>query len=54
MSYLRIYDAILKKYRREQDPIVLSPHSINAEHKELRFYAGDDVKVQGVMIQVLK
>ena len=47
-------DATLKKYRREQDSIVLSPHSTNAEHKELRFYAGDDVKVQGVMIQVLK
>jgi SOS-response transcriptional repressor LexA len=47
-------DATLKKYHREKDAVVLSPCSTNAAHKEIRFYEGDDLKVQGVMVQVLE
>jgi hypothetical protein len=42
------------KHHREKDAVVLSPCSTNAVHKEIRFYEGDDLKVQGVMVQVLK
>ncbi|MFT7591484.1 MAG: DUF2075 family protein/DNA replication protein DnaC [bacterium] len=47
-------DATLKKYHREKDTVVLSPCSTNAKHTEMRFYDGDDLKVQGVMVQVLE
>jgi SOS-response transcriptional repressor LexA len=43
-----------KKYHREKDAVVLSPCSANAVHKEIRFYQGDELKVQGVMVAVLK
>jgi hypothetical protein len=41
-------------HHREKDTVVLSPCSTNAAHKELRFYQGDELKVQGVMVQVLE
>jgi len=42
------------KKRRAEDVVVLSPCSTNTTHKELRFYEGDDLKVQGVMVAVLR
>jgi hypothetical protein len=41
------------KYHREKD-VVLSPCSTNAVRKEVRFYEGDELKVQGVMVAVLE
>ncbi len=47
-------DATLKEFHKTRDSIVLKPRSSNPRHKELIFSEGDDIKIQGVMIRVLK
>ncbi len=47
-------DATIKEYRRENDMVVLKPKSSNPKHKPLKFTNNDEVKVQGVVICVIK
>lgn len=47
-------DATIKKYHREGDEVVLTPMSENPKHQPLRFSSGDEVRVQGVLVRVLK
>jgi hypothetical protein len=37
---------VIKKHHREKDAVVLSPRPTNATHTEVRFYQGDELKVQ--------
>jgi DUF2075 family protein/DNA replication protein DnaC len=47
-------DATIKEYRRENGMVVLKPKSSNPKHKPLRFINNDEIKVQGVIVCVIK
>ncbi len=47
-------DATLKEFHKTRDSVVLKPRSSNPRHKELVFSEGDEIKIQGVMVRVLK
>jgi len=47
-------DATIKEYRRENGVVVLKPCSTNPIHKILKFKTNEEVKIQGVVIKVLK
>ncbi len=47
-------DATLKEFHKTNDSIILKPRSTNPRHKNLIFTEDDEVKIQGVMIRVLK
>ena len=47
-------DATIKEYRRENGAVVLKPKSSNPNHKPLIFTNNDEIKVQGVVVCVLK
>jgi SOS-response transcriptional repressor LexA len=47
-------DATLKEFHKTKDSIILKPRSSNTKHKDLVFTEGDEIKVQGVMVKVLK
>ncbi len=46
-------DATIKEYSRENGNVILKPKSNNPRHKSLRFSNNDEVKIQGVVVQVL-
>ncbi len=47
-------DATIKEYRRENGIVVLKPKSSNPKHEPLTFTNSDEIKVQGVVVCVLK
>jgi SOS-response transcriptional repressor LexA len=47
-------DATLKEFHKTSNSIILKPRSSNERHKELIFSEGDEIKIQGVMVRVLK
>lgn len=47
-------DAILKEFHKLKDAVILKPLSSNASHKNLIFTKDDEIKIQGVMVRVLK
>jgi DUF2075 family protein len=47
-------DATIKEYRRENGVVVLRPKSSNPKHKPLRFTNNDEIRVQGVVVCVIK
>ena len=47
-------DATLKEFHKTKDSIILKPRSSNIRHKDLVFTEGDEIKIQGVMVRVLK
>lgn len=47
-------DATIKEYRRENGVVLLKPKSRNQIHKPLRFTSNDEIKVQGIVVCVLK
>lgn len=47
-------DATLKEFHKEKDSVVLKPRSDNPRHQPIRIVEGDDFKIQGVMVSVLK
>lgn len=46
-------DATIKEFAQSGNKLILKPKSSNAEHKDLVFMDGDDVKIQGVVVRVL-
>lgn len=47
-------DATIKEYRRENGSVVLKPHSTNSKHQSLIFTSNDEMRVQGVVVCVLR
>ncbi len=47
-------NATIKEYRREGHVVVLRPRSNNLTHQTLRFTNNDEIKIQGVVVCVLK
>jgi repressor LexA len=47
-------DATLKEFHKTQDSIILRPLSTNPRHQDIIFTEGDDIKIQGVMVKILK
>ncbi len=47
-------DATLKEFHKTQNSIILRPKSTNPHHQDILFREGDDIKIQGVMVRVLK
>ncbi len=47
-------DATLKEFHKTRDSIILRPRSSNPRHKDIILGEDDDIKIQGVMIKVLK
>lgn len=47
-------DATIKEYHRENGVVVLKPRSNNPKHQPLKFTNNDEVKIQGVVVRVLK
>ncbi len=47
-------DATIKEYHRDNGAVVLKPKSSNPNHRPLIFINNDEIKVQGVVVCVLK
>lgn len=47
-------DAVLKEFHRYENEIILRPLSSNKDHKDLIFTESDDIKIQGILVRVLK
>lgn len=47
-------DATLKEFHKTKDSIILKPRSSNPGHQDLIFTEGDEIKIQGIMVKVLK
>jgi repressor LexA len=47
-------DATIKIYKKTSSQIILEPRSTNPDYKPLVFEKGDEIFVQGVVVEVLK
>ncbi len=47
-------DATLKEFHKTRDSIILRPRSSNPRHKDIILGEDDEIKIQGVMVRVLK
>ncbi len=47
-------DATLKEFHKTKDSVILRPRSSNPRHKEIILGEDDEIKIQGVMVRVLK
>lgn len=47
-------DATIKEYRRGNGVVILKPKSNNPKHKPLQFTTNDEIKIQGVVVCILK